>query len=126
MPGFTFKKSERLSSRKAITALFLSGRALYVSPLKILFHLSEKQAFPVSVAISVPKKIFKKAVDRNLLKRRIREAYRLNKNDLYLKLNERNKKISLIILYQHTDIKDYHSIEEALIQALGKLILQIH
>jgi len=76
---------------------------------------------PASMAVSVPKRLFKNAVDRNLLKRRIREAYRLNKADLYSVLKQKDKKLNLIIQYRHQQIEGFHVIEEALKKALIKL-----
>ena len=74
------------------------------------------------MAVSVPKRLFKRAVDRNLLKRRIREAYRLNKGDLYKFLQKKEQKLILVIQYQDRKLGSYHSIEEALILGLTKLI----
>ena len=68
------------------------------------------------MAVSVPKRLFKRAVDRNLLKRRIREAYRLNKSDLYNLLEHKELKIKLVIQYQHKKIADFHAIEEGLLK----------
>jgi len=73
------------------------------------------------MAVSVPKRLFKKAVDRNLLKRRIREAYRLNKTDLCDLVLRKDLKLILLIQYQHREITDYHVIEEALLLGLRKL-----
>jgi ribonuclease P protein component len=74
------------------------------------------------MAVSVPKRLFKRAVDRNLLKRRIREAYRLNKLDLYNLLEQKELKINLVIQYQHKDIAGFHAIEEGLLKGLTKLL----
>jgi ribonuclease P protein component len=76
---------------------------------------------PVSMAVSVPKRLFKKAVDRNLLKRRIREAYRLNKMDLYALLQQKERKLNLVIQYRHQQILSFHLIQEALKKGLMKL-----
>jgi len=77
MEKFTFKKSERLSQKKLIQELFDKGSSFYLYPFKILHFPHEK---PINqVMISVPKSIYKRAVDRNTIKRRIREGYRLNK-----------------------------------------------
>jgi len=75
----------------------------------------------LAMAVSVPKRLFKKAVDRNLLKRRIREAYRLNKSDLYNLVQRKDLKLILLIQYQHREITGYHAIEEALLKGLSKL-----
>ena len=74
------------------------------------------------MAVSVPKRLFKRAVDRNLLKRRIREAYRLNKSDLYNFLEQKELKLNLVIQYQHKEIADFHAIEEGLLKGLTKLL----
>ena len=74
------------------------------------------------MAVSVPKRLFKRAVDRNLLKRRIREAYRLNKSDLYNLSEQKELKINLVIQYQHKDIAGFHAIEEGLLKGLTKLL----
>ena len=73
------------------------------------------------MGVSVPKRLFKKAVDRNLLKRRIREAYRLNKSDLYTALEQNKQHLILVIQYQHREIADFQTIEVGLIKGLSKL-----
>jgi ribonuclease P protein component len=77
------------------------------------------------MAVSVPKRLFRKAVDRNLLKRRIREAYRLNKPDLNKCLQQNNQNLKLLIQYQHKEILNFKTIEKALISALSKLAGQV-
>ena len=78
------------------------------------------------MAVSVPKRIFKRAVDRNLLKRRIREAYRLNKPAFYeLMAREKKRSLHLVIQYQHRKIVDYHNIEDGLIRGLAKIEVQL-
>ena len=74
------------------------------------------------MAVSVPKRLFKRAVDRNLLKRRIREAYRHNKVDLYKLLQQKDLKVNMVIQYQHREISGFHAIEKALIKGMTKLL----
>jgi ribonuclease P protein component len=71
------------------------------------------------MAVSVPKRLFKRAVDRNLLKRRIREAYRLNKQAIYDVMNQKNRKLHMVIQYQQKDINDFHSIEAGIKKGLA-------
>jgi ribonuclease P protein component len=66
------------------------------------------------MAVSVPKRLFKRAVDRNLLKRRIREAYRLQKPGFYRTLAENKTNIRIVIQYRGTEIADFHTIEQCL------------
>ncbi|MFQ3215160.1 MAG: ribonuclease P protein component [Marivirga sp.] len=84
--SFSFKKKECLSSRKIIQELFDKGSSFYLFPFKVIYLENplflKDQTTPHQVLISVPKRKFKRAVDRNLLKRRIREGYRLNKSIL--------------------------------------------
>ena len=73
------------------------------------------------MAVSVPKRLFKKAVDRNLLKRRIREAYRLNKVELSILLKQKQKRLRLVVQYQQKEITNYQCIEKSLLAGLKKL-----
>jgi len=85
---YTFRKEERLCSRKHLDLLFKNGSSFLLYPFRVSYlFIDEPADVPAQVVINVPKKRYKRAVDRNLLKRRIREAYRLNKqNQLYLPL----------------------------------------
>ena len=77
----TLPKEERLSGRTRITALMRSGRYVNASCLRCCF-LPRKEEGPGRIVVSVPKRLFKRAVKRNLLKRRIRESYRIQKQML--------------------------------------------
>ncbi len=77
----SFKKAERLSKKKLIQELFNKGSSFYLHPFKVLF-LKSTDVEVNQILISVPKSNFKRAVDRNSIKRRIREGYRLNKATL--------------------------------------------
>ncbi|OWK70803.1 ribonuclease P protein component [Pedobacter sp. AJM] len=81
---YTFRKEERLCSRKHLDLLFKNGSSFLLYPFRISYlFLDEPAGIPAQVVINVPKKRYKRAVDRNLLNRRIREAYRLNKQEYF-------------------------------------------
>ena len=123
--SFTFPKIERLKSRKQIARLFDTGQSQFIFPFKLLFIIdkatNDKPAY-LQFTVSIPKKKIKKATKRNLIKRRTREAYRLNKSNLLKKLEaDKNHKISLMFIYIDEEVKDYTLIEKSIIGHLNKL-----
>lgn len=109
-----FSKSERLCSKKAIEALFQNGKSFYCSPFLIVWAYSNSNMpFPAQVAFSIPKKGFKLAVTRNLIKRRTREAYRVHKAILYDILHSKEKKIVFTMIFRDNSIPDYITVENS-------------
>ena len=85
----TFGKQEKLKSKKLIEKLFTEGNSVKRFPIRLVYLQTEHTTnFPVQAGFSVPKRNFKKAVDRNRIKRLLREAYRHEKNGLYKDLSE--------------------------------------
>ena len=123
----TFKKPERLCSKKAIEALFERGNSFFSFPFQIVWLESPIDIpFPSQVTFSVSKKSFKRAVKRNIIKRRIREAFRKNKQALYDNLDKSEKKIIFIIIYKGNNIPDYLSVEKSVKQIIEKLISEVN
>ncbi len=118
---FSFHKSERLCSKKIIEKLFSEGKSIFVFPLKFVYlETSLPAGYPVQVAFSVAKKTFKKAVQRNLIKRRMREAYRLKKPKFYDALGE--NQIAVFIIFTGKVVPEYKQIEISLEKGMKKLI----
>ena len=113
---YSFSKKEKLTGKKKIEGLFKEGSSFYLPAFQIRYIHSTGEDSPHQVLVSVPKKNFKRAVDRNLLKRRIREAYRLNKH-----LIEDCKPLYIGFVYISKQILSFHEIQNQLIQALGRL-----
>ena len=119
---YSFTKDERLCHKKRITALFAEGRGFTCYPFRIVWKSTVLDVdFPAQVAITVTKRSFKQAVKRNLLKRRIREIYRLNKHLLYNDLNEREAQISFMIVYLPKTILKSAEMDTKLVKALGRI-----
>lgn len=119
----TFKKIERLCSKTAITILFEKGKSKTAQPLKLMYYPSVfESSYPARCMFVVPKKKFKRANKRNILKRRMREAYRLHKEELYQALGDR--KLDLAFIYLSHEPADYARIESAVKQLLTFLIQQ--
>lgn len=116
-----FTKAERLSSKKEITALFNEGKSFAISHIRVVYRFLPKQEErPNAILVSVPKKYFKHAVDRNLLKRRIREAYRLNKE----LLQNMPARVEFMLLYQKRRIATFAEIEEIVKKALERILAE--
>lgn len=115
----TFTKAERLSSTIEIDNLFKKGKSFNSNPFKVIWLEKPEGSVPAKIVISIPKRLFKKAVDRNRLKRLIRESYRKNKQLLYDNLE--HKKILLMFIFTSKTIIEYKEMEEKIILILQRL-----
>jgi ribonuclease P protein component len=117
---FTFKKIERLCSKKAIDDLFANGKSKTQFPFKLIYKVSEFESpYPVRAMFVVPKKKHKRANKRNDIKRRMREVYRLNKHILYQSLQ--NQKIDLMFICLSNEELEYPIIEKSMLQLMETL-----
>ena len=116
---YGFSKLEKLTGKKRIEGLFKTGSSFYLGDFQVRHQLDQSGHEPAQehrVLISVPKRNFKRAVDRNLLKRRIREAYRLNKEVL-----GQTPPLSIGFIYLSKQILTIHEIQDQLNRCLLRL-----
>jgi ribonuclease P protein component len=120
---YTLKKKERLCSKILLDDLYRKGETFFAYPLKFVYLESETPLeYPAKVAFSVPKKRFKKAVDRNLIRRRMKEAYRLNKYVLYNKAKIAGKYFIMLIIYSDNKTLTYQQIEKGMVKGLYRFV----
>ncbi len=118
----TFSKHERLCNRRLIRQLFLKGQTFHVKPFRVTWMtLAAEQPSPVQVMMSVPKYNFRKAVHRNLVRRRMREAYRLNKAGLTSHFAETGQQLIFSITYAAKEIHEFDLIQAKIILLLQRL-----
>ncbi len=119
---YSYNKKEKLKSRKLIEELFAKGRPLSAFPLKVFFVLLPVTAEQtVQAGVGVSARNFKKAVDRNRIKRLLREGYRLNKETLHTVADEQQKKLAVFFLYTGKELPDFTLINEKMRAVLIKL-----
>lgn len=120
----SLKKHERLKSKILLDSLFSEGKSEFSYPLKLLYQIKERREedWPLLFSVSVPKKKIKSAVKRNLVKRKIREAYRLQKAPLQELLFEKGThQLSLMLIYIENKPVPYADTEMAVSKLLKKL-----
>jgi ribonuclease P protein component len=116
--SFTYPKKEKLKSKTTIDLLFSEGNSVSKFPLRLVYiENKETNAEPLKMGVSVSKKYFKKAVDRNYFKRVLRETYRLNKHIL---LDSLKKPYAIMFFYQTKERLSFQEIEEKTIQLFQK------
>jgi ribonuclease P protein component len=119
----TLSKSERLKSYKKIRILFAEGQKFRVQPILVFYQFStnnddQPQQDALQMGVSVGARYFKKAVDRNLLKRRIREAYRKNNQELKDAIHDGKTNLGVFFVYAQQEMNNYQLIEIAMVKAL--------
>lgn len=124
---FSYGKEEKLKSRKLTDQLFRQGKSFTLFPLKVFYMpVAEQMDFPVKAGVGTSSRNFKKATDRNRVKRLLREAYRTEKMGLidYAKTNR--KQVAIFFLYIDRVLPDYALIKSKMPIVIGKLIKQLN
>ena len=114
-------KSERLSSLTAVRRLFTDGASGFVYPFRYMVFKSESTTPSVEVLFSVPKRNHKRANKRNTLKRRMREAYRLNNDALHAAIKEHGNEVDIAFVYSAKELLPYKTIEHAVRRILAEV-----
>ncbi|MDR2473842.1 MAG: ribonuclease P protein component [Tannerella sp.] len=126
-----FPKKERLSSRKDIDRLFVEGKSIKSFPLRAVFCSADKaddasqHAAGIAIMVSVAKKRLRHAVDRNRIKRLIRESYRLNKQPLVECCTAEIIALHIAFVYMSNEVLHYADISKAMIKTVNKLVAQL-
>jgi len=119
--SYTFSKEERLCSKRLIALLFSKGSSFNLYPLRFVYYTPQDLPLgPTQVLLSVSKRYFKRATDRNRLKRQMREAYRLNKHLLLQQPGQAPRLLG--VLYIGKEKKNYHTIRKKLISGLERCL----
>jgi ribonuclease P protein component len=120
---FSYPAAEKLKSKKIIDSLFSNGKSVSKYPLRLVYIATDfAEDVPLKMGVSVSKKYFKHAVDRNYFKRVLRETYRLNKNLLTENLET---KYCCMFFYQTKEKLSYQEINEKTIQLFEKFLKAI-
>lgn len=125
MPNYTLPRSERLRSLKAIRRMFGEGRGGFVYPYRYIWIADKQEGVAegrgIEVMFSVPKKFHKRANKRNLLKRRTRETYRLNREVLCERISQAGVEVNLAFIYSTKEVHSYKTIENAVQKILAQV-----
>lgn len=117
-----FPKIEKLKSTKDLDGLFGGGKSIQEPPIRAIYKKkAEKSTIALSVGVSAPKKLIKLAVNRNLIKRRMREAYRLNNHQLKQTLKDSDIQLNVMFVYTSKQILSFSEIEDKIKVILNRL-----
>jgi ribonuclease P protein component len=120
---FTLSKKERLKSKKCIETLFQTGKAFLIHPFRIIYspHPLTLGESSTQVMVSVPKKLFRKAAQRNRIRRQVKEAYRLQQIPLQDCLRQLQCQLQIMIIYQRNEPLKYNDIFQRIGEGLEKI-----
>lgn len=117
---FTLNKTLRLKGKKKIQSLFDQGKVISYFPLRIVYHFVEDGS-PLQAGFSVSKRKFRKATDRNRIRRLMREAWRLNSVGLKDEMSIQGWRLAVFIIYVGNELPSFHEIEKTMKGVIDKL-----
>jgi ribonuclease P protein component len=119
----TFTKAERLVGKTTFEQLLEEGESFRQFPMRVVWCISRtEQKAPVRIAFSIPKRNFRHAVKRNLIRRQMREAWRKQKHELYALLKTRKQSLDVLIIYTHNEVIVSKDMEVKILLTLQRLI----
>jgi ribonuclease P protein component len=127
----TFSKAEKLCNKKLIDKLFTKGTSFFSYPFKVIYFFAEANDsftanYPAKVLFTTSKRHFKKAVDRNRIKRLLRESYRKNKSSFYDELDKKGLKLVIGFIFNGKELPLYRDVEKKIIDIIHRLTLEIN
>ena len=124
---FTYRQQEKLKSRKLIGQLFSHGKSFHIFPVKLIYlEIKEAVDYPVKAGVGASSRHFKKATDRNRIKRLLREAYRGEKKNLRDYLQAQNRAVIFFLLFTDKTVPDYGLIKAKMPLLLQRLIHELN
>jgi ribonuclease P protein component len=122
----SYGREEKLKSRKQIDLLFAKGKSVNQFPVKLIYmEVQEEMDFPVKAGVIAPSRLFKKAVQRNRVKRLLREAYRTEKSPLIEYVTSQNRKLILFLMFIDREIPSHLLVKEKVGLAIPRLIKEL-
>lgn len=122
----TYSKNEKLKSRKALEGLFARGKSFSIFPIKVFYTIEDNPKNEVHAGVGVSSRVFKKANDRNRVKRLLREVYRTQKHPLYTAMNQKTGSLDVFFLYIGKELPEFTALKETMEKVLEKLVRKIN
>lgn len=121
-PNQSYGKKEKLKSRKDLDALFNGGKSFLVFPVKVFYTYGDQATVAVKTGVGVSSRYFKKATDRNRVKRLLREAYRTEKSPLFETIEANAVSLNVFLLYVDKTLPEYANLKKVMATVMQKLM----